>query len=564
MVTRNSRKLTARQRAGRLPGPEKLEQRRVLAAVLSMQGPAEVVFEGERAEFTLQLSERSSRAETVFVTTQPGTATLGVDYAAAPRQQVIFAPGETIKRLSISTLAEAVPRREGPETFFVTATPANPALSAPLTAGATIVDMVPKPAASVADITVTEGNGGVTPATFTITLSSAYPRAVTVAYATRDGSATVADNDYAATTGRATFLPGQTSQTVTVNVNGDRIGEPDETFLLTLSAPTNATIARGTAICTIVNDEQDQLGFQITLDYRTTMQPAWKAAVERATAKWSSILVGDLPGVVYEGRFIDDFEISVTVQPLGAGLLGYARTLQSRPGVGGLPFLGEMVMNSLYANQAGFYDTVAHELAHALGFNPTLWTSLGLFGGTLADPRFTGANATREFNQIFSRTDAGVPLYERGQPGDGSYGAHWRDDVFGKEMMVSAGDPNETGFPISRITVASMADIGYTVNYAAADPYVAGGGGRFVLPLAMTVAARQSPETIKAMAVARPLVHLLAVKPAAIAVASVSTTPEAPVKPVAVASGKSGPFNVARPKPNSAMALLSRTGALGG
>lgn len=309
---------------------------------------------------------------------------------------------------------------------------------------------------------------------------------------------------------------------MTVSVNGDRKLEANEAFSLVLSAPVNADVGRATGVCTIVNDELDAAGFQITLDYRTAVQPAWKAAIERAAAKWSSIIVGDVPSVEYQGRFIDDFEISVTVQPLGAGLLGYARTLQSRPGVGGLPFLGEMVMNSLYANRAGFYDTVAHELAHALGFNPTLWTSIGLFGGTSADPRFTGVNATREFNRTFTRSDIGVPLYEVGSPGDGSYGAHWRDSVFSKEMMVSAGDPNVTGYPISRITVASMADIGYSVNYAAADAYVAGGGGRFVAPATMAVAPRQATETIKAVAAPRPLVHLASTQSASPAAAVAS------------------------------------------
>ena len=71
---------------------------------------------------------------------------------------------------------------------------------------------------------------------------------MTVGYATAGGTAT-AGSDYAATSGTLTFNPGVTTQTITVNVNGDTTVEPDETFFVDLSAPTNATIAtaQGTA-----------------------------------------------------------------------------------------------------------------------------------------------------------------------------------------------------------------------------------------------------------------------------------------------------------------------------
>jgi hypothetical protein len=497
--------INRRNKSRRPAALEALEPRRVLAPLLSLEGPSEVVFEGERAAFTLRLSEPVRQAESVFVTTRPGTATLGVDYAAAERLQFNFAPGETSKQFFVSTLAEAVPRREGNETFFVTARPVNPRLSGALTRQVTIGDSVPKPILSIADIRVSEGASGTVPATFTLTLGSTYPRAVSVAYATRDGSATVAGNDYTATSGIVTFAPGETSQTVTVNVTGDRVLEADETFSIVLTNATNATLSRAFATCTIANDETDTAGFQITLNYLTTMQPAWIQSVQRAASKWESIIVGDVPAVTYQGRFIDDFEINVSFNTLGANLLGYARFLQQRPGAGGLPFLGEMVMNSLYANQPGIYDTIVHELAHALGFTPGMWGQIGMAGGSLADPRFLGANAVREFNTIFGTSVTGVPLYEQGAPGDGSYGAHWRDSVFGNEAMVSAGDPRVTGIPVSRVTVAHFADLGYQVSYAAADPYTPP-TPRTLLPATPTGTANAA--WVALASTNRPLVHV--------------------------------------------------------
>ena len=106
----------------------------------------------------------------------------------------------------------------------------------------------------IGDVTVTEGNTGTVAATFTVTLSAASTETITVAYATGNGTAT-AGSDYQAASGTLTFAPGETSKTITVLVNGDRLGEPNETFFVNLSSPTNATIADGQGVGTIVDDE---------------------------------------------------------------------------------------------------------------------------------------------------------------------------------------------------------------------------------------------------------------------------------------------------------------------
>ncbi len=117
-----------------------------------------------------------------------------------------------------------------------------------------IWDGSPPPTLRIGDVTVTEGNAGTRTATFTVTLSAAGTQPVTVAYATGDGTAT-ADSDYQAASGTLTFAPGETSKTITVLVNGDRVPEPNETFVVNLSRPTNATIADGQGVSTILDDE---------------------------------------------------------------------------------------------------------------------------------------------------------------------------------------------------------------------------------------------------------------------------------------------------------------------
>jgi hypothetical protein len=104
------------------------------------------------------------------------------------------------------------------------------------------------------DVTVTEGNTGIASATFTVTLSAASSQTVTVVYATGDGTAT-AGSDYQAAGGTLTFAPGETTKTFGVLVNGDRLAEPNETFVVNLSSPTNATITDSQGVGTIVDNE---------------------------------------------------------------------------------------------------------------------------------------------------------------------------------------------------------------------------------------------------------------------------------------------------------------------
>lgn len=110
------------------------------------------------------------------------------------------------------------------------------------------------PQLQISDVNVAEGNAGTVAAQFIVTLSAASTETISVAYATADGTAT-AGSDYQAASGTLTFAAGETSKTIAVLVNGDRLGEPNETFTVKLSAATNATIPVSRAVGTIVDDE---------------------------------------------------------------------------------------------------------------------------------------------------------------------------------------------------------------------------------------------------------------------------------------------------------------------
>src|SRR4029453_11266535 len=107
---------------------------------------------------------------------------------------------------------------------------------------------------SINDVTVTEGGGGAIAAVFTVSLDVASSEQVTVDYTTSDGTAT-APGDYQAVGGTLTIPAGETSQTLTVQVNGDVLDEADETYAVVLSNPVNATVADGSGTGTIVDDD---------------------------------------------------------------------------------------------------------------------------------------------------------------------------------------------------------------------------------------------------------------------------------------------------------------------
>jgi VCBS repeat-containing protein len=108
---------------------------------------------------------------------------------------------------------------------------------------------------AVGDVSILEGDAGTINLVFTVSRTGGSTGAVTVDYATADGTAT-AGSDYAAVSGTLSFANGETSKTVTVVVTGDVVDEGSETILLDLSNATGgATIADAQGVGTITTDD---------------------------------------------------------------------------------------------------------------------------------------------------------------------------------------------------------------------------------------------------------------------------------------------------------------------
>jgi hypothetical protein len=199
--------------------------------------------------FTVTLSAAYDAPVAVDWATAAGSATAGSDFQAASGT-LTFAPNETTKTVTILVNGDRLP--EPAETFFVNLSDATSAVITQGNSVGTIFDDEPR--VSVNDVTVTEGHSGTRAGTFTVSLSGPYDVSVMIGYATANGTAT-ADGDYQAASGTLTFGPGETSKTVTVLVNGDRLGEPNETFVVNLSNLNYGFIVDGQGWGVIVDDE---------------------------------------------------------------------------------------------------------------------------------------------------------------------------------------------------------------------------------------------------------------------------------------------------------------------
>jgi plastocyanin len=207
-------------------------------------------------DFPLTLSHSVSSDVTVHYSTVNGTAAAPGDFTAVSNGTTTISAGSTTG--SARVLVHGDTTVEPDENFTVTLGTVTGATVADGTGTGTIQNddtAPPPPSMSINDVTVSEGNGATRAATFTVTLSSPAVGTVTAHFATSDGTA-FAPSDYQSKSGTVSIGNGQTTGSITVNVVGDRLREPDETFSVTLSSPSGATVGDGTGVGTI-HDTRD-------------------------------------------------------------------------------------------------------------------------------------------------------------------------------------------------------------------------------------------------------------------------------------------------------------------
>ena len=211
--------------------------------------------EGDNLEFAVTLSAASEK--TVMMswarTIETDDTAEAADFGSSGSFDLTFDPGETEQTMVQGTVDDALD--EDAETFTMSVYQLTNASSGDLVATGTITDNDPTPTVTVADAAATEGDK----VEFTVTLSAVSGRDVEVGYATSvaTGDTAVSDTDFTAATGTLTILASDSTATGTVEVQTteDDATESAETFTLTLSNPSNATISDPTAKGTILDDD---------------------------------------------------------------------------------------------------------------------------------------------------------------------------------------------------------------------------------------------------------------------------------------------------------------------
>lgn len=215
--------------------------------------------------FTVSLSALTGRTVTVDYQTIEFSAQSAVDYQPVSGS-LTFDPHQTTRTVVVPIIGDTIDEFE--ESLRLQLSNPNNATLDRLRGVGTISDDDAPPTASLRDVTVVEGNSGVTLARFNISLSQKSGKEICLQGFTADGTATAGSGDYKAVTPSITnppqniiLTPGVSSTTFTVQVNGDVEFESTETFLGNINACNTGVviIARGQAVGTIINDDPQSL-----------------------------------------------------------------------------------------------------------------------------------------------------------------------------------------------------------------------------------------------------------------------------------------------------------------
>ncbi len=223
--------------------------------------------------FTVSLSAASASPVTFDIATADGTATTADnDYVANSLTNQSIPAGQQTYTFNVTVNGDT--NVEPNETFFVNVTNVSGATVTDGQGQGTIQNDDVTPALSISDVSQAEGNSGTTNFMFTVSLTSpAGPGGVSFSVNTADGTATAPGDYTAITNGVGSIAQGNSSTTVTVQVNGDTTVEPDETFFVNISNVTGATVNDSQGQGTITNDDSVATSADLTVSKTDSPDP---------------------------------------------------------------------------------------------------------------------------------------------------------------------------------------------------------------------------------------------------------------------------------------------------
>lgn len=217
------------------------------------------------------------------------------------------------------------------------------------------------------------------------------------------------------------------------------------------------------------------MAYEIEIAFKGGLSASQKKVFELAAKRWSELITSVLPAVSLNGKTIKGLLIEakgISINQAG-GVLGQAGPTHLRP-VSMLPARGIMEFDSAdlasMEQDGSLQSVITHEMGHVIGIG-TIWhaDNLNLVKGSeTSNPTFVGPEAMKEFGKLIGKPSAPVPLENTGGPGTAE--GHWREKIFGDEMMTGfLSGPTQ---PFSRLTLAALVDLGYKVDMSKADPFV--------------------------------------------------------------------------------------------
>ena len=248
------------------------------------------------ATLTVTLSPASGKYVALNYATANGSAVAGSDYTAASGT-ITFDPGQTTKQIVIAITPDALD--EPNEVLYVNLSNPSEATLTDDQGTLSITDDDPLPSLGISDGALLEADGNMA---FTVTLSAASGRPVSVHYTTSDGSAE-SPADYTATSAAVSIPAGQTSVQVLVPIKEDAVDEADEAFTVTLHDPVDAAIGDGSGTGVIDDDEGPAVSIAdaiaaeaagtVTLTVSLAASSLQEITVEWATVSGTATAPGD-------------------------------------------------------------------------------------------------------------------------------------------------------------------------------------------------------------------------------------------------------------------------------
>ncbi|WP_309671015.1 leishmanolysin-related zinc metalloendopeptidase [Gemmatimonas sp.] len=299
-----------------------------------------------------------------------------------------------------------------------------------------------------------------------------------------------------------TFTPGANSGTVT---GSTVLSDPANGTAFVGSwrlgtASTQTLVATSTAIPTksaTFTTTVTSSAFNVDIRFVGDASLPVRTAFANAVAKWRQVIVGSIGTITNvnipagpAANACSDWSPAVTGTVQNTIIFARIDSIDGpgSPGVGNIlgqaspcyvngsaiPFLGFMEFDSLDVSQlvarGQFEKVVLHEIGHVLGIG-TVWNfQRSLLNTSISnDPYYVGSAARAQFAAINTVTYSGNPVPVENTGGTGTVNSHWRTSVMQRELMQ--GFAVNQVQPLSRITVGSLQDLGYTVNLAAADAF---------------------------------------------------------------------------------------------